>query len=90
MKIELTYEQWQIVRRAETPLRVVVPDDTASYVLLSKVEYDRIQFVLNPELVTHAERAALLQQFGRRAGWDDPSMDVYDDLDPRRRKESPD
>jgi hypothetical protein len=25
-----------------------------------------------------------LQAMGRRAGWDDPSMDAYDALDPRK------
>ena len=34
--------------------------------------------------VTEQERLFHLQQFGRRAGWDDPEMDVYDLLDPRR------
>ena len=26
-----------------------------------------------------------LEQFGKRAGWDDPEMDIYNDLDPRRK-----
>jgi hypothetical protein len=34
--------------------------------------------------VTEQERLFHLQQFGKRAGWDDPEMDVYDELDPRR------
>lgn len=30
------------------------------------------------------EKRALLIKAGLRAGWDDPEMDVYNDLDPRR------
>jgi hypothetical protein len=29
--------------------------------------------------VTEKERAFQLPQFGKCAGWDDPTMDVYDD-----------
>jgi hypothetical protein len=39
------------------------------------------RFGIRPE----QERLFHLQQFGKRAGWDDPEMDVYDDLDPRRK-----
>ncbi len=35
--------------------------------------------------VTEKERLFQLEQFGKRAGWDDPAMDMYDDLDPRRK-----
>jgi hypothetical protein len=35
--------------------------------------------------VTEEKRRFQLAEFGRRAGWDDPEMDVYDDLDPRRK-----
>ena len=33
--------------------------------------------------VTEKERLFQLEQFGKLAGWDDPAMDMYDDLDPR-------
>jgi hypothetical protein len=29
--------------------------------------------------------ACQLQQFGKRAGWDDPEMDIHDELEPRRK-----
>ena len=38
--------------------------------------------------ITEKEREALLVQAGLRAGWDDPEMDVYNELDPRRNNES--
>jgi hypothetical protein len=38
--------------------------------------------------LTEEEQRELLIQAGLRAGWDDPEMDVYNDLDPRRENES--
>lgn len=45
--------------------------------------------MMAPDEVIHdgplsaAERAALFKAAAARAGWDDPAMDVYNDLDPR-------
>ena len=38
-----------------------------------------------PEDYDREKRLFQLRQFGKRAGWDDPEMDIYDDLDPRRK-----
>ena len=47
--------------------------------------YDQIHTLLyNETPLTPDERRAVLMQAGLRAGWDDPEMDVYTDLDPRR------
>lgn len=32
------------------------------------------------EALSHEEQRRLLKRAGRRAGWDDPEMDVYNDL----------
>ena len=34
--------------------------------------------------LTTTDRRVLMLRAGLRAGWDDPEMDVYNDLDPRR------
>ncbi|MBW3540167.1 MAG: hypothetical protein KY476_07850 [Planctomycetes bacterium] len=34
--------------------------------------------------ITIDEQRELLRWLGPRIGWDDPEMDVYDELDPRR------
>ena len=44
---------------------------------------EHLKSLFEDDPVTEQERLFHLQQFGRRAGWDDPAMDVYDDLDPR-------
>ncbi len=67
------------------PLRLTDPETQAEYVLLQADMYDQIQGLLSNETsLTPDERRALLLLAGLRAGWDDPEMDVYNDLDPRR------
>jgi hypothetical protein len=67
------------------PLRLTDPDTQAEYVLLQAEVYDQLQGLLyNDTSLTPDERRAVLIQAGLRAGWDDPEMDVYNDLDPRR------
>ena len=47
--------------------------------------YDQLQGLLcNDTSLTPDEKCAVLIQAGLRAGWDDPEMDVYNELDPRR------
>jgi len=47
--------------------------------------YDQLRGLLNNDApLTPDERRAVLIQAGLRAGWDDPEMDVYNELDPRR------
>ena len=67
------------------PLRLTDPDTQAEYVLLQAEIYDQLQGLLcNETPLTPDERREVLIQAGLRAGWDDPEMDVYNDLDPRR------
>ena len=79
-------ELQQAVRDAHGhPLRLTDPDTHAEYVLLQADMYDQIQTLFyNETPLTPDERRAVLTPAGLRAGWDDPEMDVYTDLDPRR------
>jgi hypothetical protein len=87
MTIQLTDEQWANVQQtAEAPPRVIDPSQTATFVLVRADVYERFKSLFEDDPVTEQERAFQLQQFGRRAGWDDPAMDVYDDLDPRKKQ----
>jgi hypothetical protein len=85
--IELTLEQRQAVaQQGEAPPRAVDPDTHTTYVLLREETYARVK-----DLLDEAEADQLLREmyshmmevFGRE-GWDDPAMDIYNDLDPRR------
>ena len=67
------------------PLRLTDPETHAEYVLLQADMYDQIDELFSNEApLTPDERRAMLLQAGLRAGWDDPEMDVYNELDPRR------
>lgn len=73
--IQLSPEQQQALNRSlSAPLELVNPATDEHYVLLRIEDYQQLQAVTNG-----ATRFAL-QEMGRRAGWDDPSMDVYDAL----------
>ncbi len=69
----------------DQPVRLADPDTHTEYVVLRADVYDRIQglFVDDTPLTVDEKRAVLIR-VGLRAGWDDPEMNVYNDLDPRR------
>ena len=83
--IELTLEQRQAVaREEETPPRVVDPVSQARYVLVREEVFDRVRRLFDADDDSQFARDLtphVLELFGRE-GWDDPAMDVYNDLDP--------
>ena len=85
MTIQLTEEQWAGMQGGQTPLRVSDPAHSATFVLVRADVYERFKSLFEEDPLTEQERLFQLQQFGKRAGWDDPAMDIYDDLDPRRK-----
>jgi len=86
MTICLTEDQWaDVVHGSEVPVRVSDPARSAMFVLVRVDVYERFKSLFEEDPVTEQERLFQLQQFGKRAGWDDPEMDVYDNLDPRRK-----
>ena len=85
--IELTIEQRQtLAQQEESPLCAVDPDTHTTYVLIREEVYARLKALLDVaeddrflrDMYPHA-----MKIFGK-AGWDDPAMDIYNDLDPRR------
>lgn len=83
--IELTLEQRKAVEGGvERPPRVLDPVTRTRYVLVREEVYDNARRLFDPdedgfvrELTPH-----VMEVFGRD-GWDDPAMDVYNELDPR-------
>jgi hypothetical protein len=51
-----------------------------SYALLPLADYERVKPLFEEDPITPQERRRQLRAFGRRAGWDDPEMDVYEEL----------
>ena len=87
--IALTKELQQAVQDAnEQPIRLVDPETSLEYVVLPAEIFDRVQEVFydaNP--LTIEEQRALLAKVGLSVGWDNPEMDIYNKLDPRRDSE---
>ena len=87
--IALTKELQQAVQDAnEQPIRLVDPETSLEYVVLPAEIFDRVQKVFydaNP--LTIEEQRALLAKVGLSVGWDNPEMDIYNKLDPRRDSE---
>ena len=85
--ITLSKEIQQAIKDAqEDPVRLVDPETNIEYVVLPIETFERMRKGLyyDDGPITEEEQTALLIEFGLRAGWDDPEMDVYNDLDPRR------
>ena len=86
--IALSKEIQQAVQGAkDTPVRLVDPETDVEYVVLPAETFEQLQngVYYDDGPITEEERTALLIQAGLRAGWDDPEMDVYNDLDPRKK-----
>ncbi len=87
MAILLTDQQWAELRESnESPARVSDPSRKAQFVLIRSDVYERFKSLFEDDPITEQERQFQLQEFGRRAGWDDSAMDIYDDLHPRRKQ----
>jgi hypothetical protein len=85
MMIQLTEDQWANSRNNDHPVRVSDPTQNETFVLIRADMYERFKPLFEEDPITDRERLFQLQKFGQRAGWDDPEMDIYDDLDPRRK-----
>lgn len=74
------------VRASEgRPIRLTDPETKSEYVLLPAELYDQSrELFYEYSILSPDEKRALMVQSGLSAGWDDPEMDVYNDLDPRR------
>ena len=83
--IELTADQHDaLANNGAEPARAIDPVTKDEYVLLKADAYERIKRLLSDDAnwVESAFEAAL--PVFARDGWDDPRMDVYDSLDPRK------
>ena len=73
--------------QGETPPRAIDPDTHTTYVLIREEVYVRLQALLDEaedNQFLHDMYPHVMEVFGRE-GWDDLAMDIYNDLDPRRK-----
>lgn len=83
--IKLTLEQCTFLELAEeAPPRVLDPITHRGCVLLRHDLYQRAKRQFDADEDSFAtDMAPLAMEVLGRNGWDDPDMDVYNDLDPR-------
>ena len=90
MSLELTEQQQQALEsQTESVPRIVNPRTKQTYVLVREDLYERVKELVEGEDLTADEKLLLLAESGRRAGWDDPIMDDYDNYDESRRRLCP-
>ena len=73
-----------IQEAGDLPVQILDVETNRRYVLLRADVYERLHLLLEQGPLSREEQLRLLQAAGERAGWDDPEMDVYNDLAPRR------
>jgi len=81
--IELTQEQRQLLEQGQ-PVDITDQETARPYVLLTREVYERIREVLGRQEDWAREVYPAAMDVFARDGWDDPRMDEYDALDPRR------
>jgi hypothetical protein len=66
----------------DQPVELTDPLTHEAYILLRKDIYSQLNesFRKRAGSLSLDEQRAILSHVGKRAGWDDPAMDVYDDL----------
>ncbi|HUY36351.1 MAG TPA: hypothetical protein VMV69_26675 [Pirellulales bacterium] len=73
-------ELLEAVRAAEgVPIRVVDPDTNTEYVIVRADAFDRLKVLLTDGDLEETYPAQI--ESAMRAGWDDPTMDDYNDYE---------
>ena len=89
--IAIPKELRQAVQESKNNLvRLIDPETNIEYIVLPAERFTQMQVeCYDDSPLTDEEQSALLVELGLSIGWDDPEMDVYNDLDPRKNNESP-
>ena len=83
--IELTAEQHRVLAsNGKDCARVIDPATQVEYVLVPAESYDRIKSLLLEDSDWQQGTHAAAMEIFARDGWNDPRMDLYDALDPRK------
>jgi hypothetical protein len=81
--IRFTDEQQRELTEAKGLIRGIDPTTNAEYMVIRAELYERLKPLFEDDPPSEQERLAQLQEFGRRAGWEDPAMNLYEDLRPQ-------
>jgi hypothetical protein len=83
MSIVLTPEQQQALDAEPGTPRVIDPRTNATFVLLPSEVFERLHRLLDDDFTSEDAFQAQIES-AAAAGWDDPALGIYNDLDPRR------
>ena len=83
MSIELTEQQQRALDVEGETLGVIDPRTSQTYVLVRAEVYERFRSILGDDFESEDAFRAQIES-AAEAGWNDPQMDVYSELDPRR------
>ena len=84
--LELTKEQCHELKKENgESVRILDPETHQEYVLVRAVLFDRLKSLLaiDEEKEFANEIYPQVMEVFAREGWNDPSMDIYNELDPR-------
>jgi hypothetical protein len=79
----ITPELKQAVELAgDEPVRIDDPEGQKRYIVVREEVYDRLQSLVGLEMseLSIDEQKVALSRLGQSIGWDDPAMDIYNDL----------
>lgn len=64
------------------PVHLTDPQTQEQYVVIPAAVYNELTAGIPQKLFSKEEQVKLLVAAGLRAGWDDPAMDIYNDVEP--------
>ncbi|MGD9645256.1 MAG: hypothetical protein AB7U73_06055 [Pirellulales bacterium] len=67
------------------PLELIDRETNEHFVVVRSEHFAQLKELTEDHVLSDESRMHLLRAAGQRAGWDDPEMDIYNDLDPRRK-----
>ncbi len=70
-----------VEQSGNSPVRVIDPRTQRVYVLIADDQFDRLRSLIDIEPLSIDQQRVALRDAGKRAGWDDPEMDAYDQYD---------
>ncbi|MBC8117227.1 MAG: hypothetical protein H7062_22760 [Candidatus Saccharimonas sp.] len=84
MQLLTKAQQLEVRSAGDTPARLVDPETNAEYVVVPAALFERFRSLVTDDPLTDEEEINQLREAGELAGWNDPEMAAYDQLDPRR------
>ena len=88
MQLLTKAQQIEVRSAGDTPARLLDPETRVEYVVVPAALFERFRSLVTDDPPTDEEEVKLLREAGELAGWDDPEMAVYDQLDPSRQPTS--